>query len=93
MSEIGDNLLRDRENTESKSYLVGLERGRVWAVDHADYFAAREWSELDVEELPHLNLPETEDRHFRIISMESGLEFRAYLRGWVAGVREIVGKY
>jgi len=93
MSDVGENLLRIKEQSESKSFLVGLERGRVWAEDYGDYFSAREWSELDIEELPHISLPEDEDRHFRIISMESELEFRAYLRGWVTGVKEIVKKY
>jgi hypothetical protein len=93
MSDVGENLLRNRERSETKSYIVGLERGRVWAEDYGDYFTVREFSELDVEELMHLELPHDEERYFRVLSTESPLEWKSYLKGWVAGVREVVGKY
>jgi hypothetical protein len=93
MSDLGDKILRNQDNSETKSYIIGLERGRVWASDYADYFTMREYSELDVEELLHFDLPNDEDRHFRLLSTESPLELRAYLRGWVAGVREVVKRY
>jgi hypothetical protein len=93
MSDVGENLLRNKGPSEAKSFIVGLERGRVWAEDYADYFSVREWSELDVDELPYINLPSDEEMYFRILSTESELEWRAYLKGWVAGVKEIVGKY
>lgn len=93
MSEAGENLLRNKEQSETKSYLVGLERGKVWAEDYADYFTMREFSELDIEELVHFSLPQDEDRHFRILSTESPMELRAYIRGWLAGVRESTKRY
>lgn len=93
MSDVGENLLRDRDPSLSKSFIVGLERGRIWAEDYADYFTMREMSELDVDELLHFNLPSDEERHFRILSSESHLEWRHYIKGWVAGVREVVKRY
>ena len=93
MSDLGDEILRNRDASETKSYIIGLERGRIWATDYADYFTMREFSELNVDELPYFSLPNDEDRHYRIISMESPLELRAYMKGWVAGVREVVKRY
>ncbi len=93
MSDLGDNLLRNRDKSESKSYFVGLERGRIWAQEYADYFQMREYSELNLDELLHFDLPDDEERHFRLLSTESPLELQAYLRGWVAGVREIRNGY
>jgi hypothetical protein len=93
MSDLGDEILRNRDSSETKSYIIGLERGRIWAEDYADYFTMREFSELDVDELTHFSLPNEEERHYRIIAMESPLELRAYLKGWVAGVREVVKRY
>jgi hypothetical protein len=93
MSDVGDNLLRNRDLSETKSYFVGVERGKAWAEDYGDYFTMREYSELDVEELMHIKLPHEEERHFHILSTESPLEWRAYLKGWVAGVREVVKRY
>ncbi len=93
MSDIGVNLLRNKDRSETKSFLVGLERGKVWAEDYGDYFTRREFSELDVDELPHLKLPEEEEDYFKFLSAESPLEWRAYLKGWVEGVKEAVKKY
>jgi len=92
LSEVGDKLLRNRDRSQTKSFLVGLERGRVWTLDYADYFEAREYSELDVNELENLKIPEDEERHFRVLSMESPLEWREYLEGWMAGVKEAARK-
>ncbi|MCI0503656.1 hypothetical protein L0Y65_02995 [Candidatus Micrarchaeota archaeon] len=89
MTDLGDNLLRNRDKSESKSYIVGLERGRIWAQEYADYFSMREYSELNLDELLHFDLPDDEERHFRLLSTESPLELQAYLRGWIEGVREI----
>lgn len=93
MSNVGERLLRNKERSETKSYLVGFERGRIWAEDHGDYFTMREYSELDVDELLHLRLPDSEEMHFRLLSTESPLEWKSYLKGWVAGVKEVVKKY
>jgi hypothetical protein len=93
MSDVGENLLRNRDQSDAKSYIVGLERGKVWAEDYADYFTMREFSELDIDELVHIDLPGDEERHFRLLSTESPLELRAYIRGWLAGVKESIKRF
>ncbi len=93
MSEILEGLLRDRCDSESKSFLIGLERGRLWAMDRADYFELREWSEQNPHEFEDLVLPHGENDHFRVLRSETPLQWDAYLRGWISGVREIRGKY
>lgn len=93
MSDVGDSLLRNREHSETKSFIIGLERGRIWAEDYADYFTMREYSELDVDELMHISLPGDEERHFRLLSTESPLELRSYIRGWIAGVKESIQRF
>jgi len=93
MNEILEGLLRDRCDTESKSYLIGLERGRLWAMDRADYFELRQWSEMSHDDFEDLVLPHDENDHFRIITSETPVQWEAYLRGWISGVREIRQKY
>ena len=93
MSGVLDGLLRDRAPSEAKSYFIGLERGRVWAQDSADYFEMRQWSEERAEEFDDLVLPGTEERHFRVLMTETPLEWAAYLKGWIDGVREIRAQY
>jgi hypothetical protein len=93
MADLGDKILRNLDSSETKSYIIGLERGRIWAEDYADYFTMREFSELEVDELVNFTLPSEEERHYRIIAMESPLELRSYQKGWVAGVREVVKRY
>lgn len=92
MNDIGDSLLMNRDPSERKSYLIGLERGRIWAMEYADYFDMRGYCGIDIAELGDLKLPEGEERHFRVISMESPLEWRAYISGWLAGVKESSGR-
>ncbi len=93
MTEILERLLRNRSSSSTKSYFIGLERGRVWAEDQADYFEMRQWSELDAAEFEDLILPNNEEMHFKILRSETPLEWEDYLRGWLDGVREIVRKY
>ena len=91
MSEILERLIRNKDSGEAKSYIVGLERGRVWAEDHADYFEMREWAEL--EDNGEVVLPAEEDLHLRILMTETTLELSAYMRGWFAGVKEVRDEY
>ncbi len=93
MTEILERLLRNRSSSSTKSYFIGLERGRIWAEDQADYFEMRQWGELDAAEFDDLVLPSNEERHFRILRSETPLEWEDYLRGWLDGVREIVRRY
>lgn len=91
MSEILERLVGNREASEAKSYFIGLERGRVWAEDYADYFEIREWAELDDD--GDLTLPTDEDVHLRMLMAETRLEPDAYVRGWLAGVKEALADY
>ncbi|MEW6036427.1 MAG: hypothetical protein AB1529_07490 [Candidatus Micrarchaeota archaeon] len=93
MSEVLERLLRDKSSSDAKSYLIGLERGRIWAEDHADYFEMREWSEQEAGEFDDLILPHQEERQFRLLRSETPLEWTSYLKGWLEGVREVVKRY
>ncbi|MFH0737968.1 MAG: hypothetical protein V1827_05100 [Candidatus Micrarchaeota archaeon] len=92
MSDLAGMLAKDKEASDAKSYLIGLERGRVWAEDHADYIERKEWSELDADQFDELVLPGNEEMHFRLLMDETSVEWSAYLRGWLHGVKESVGK-
>lgn len=91
--EIIERLLRNKHSSDAKSYLVGLERGRIWAEDNADYFEMRHWSEADPREFDYLVLPRGEDTYFTILKRDSPLEWDQYLKGWIDGVRQIARDY
>lgn len=93
MSGIAEALLGDKDHGEIKSYLVGIERGKAWASKTGDYFKVREWSEANIEEFDDLVLPDLEKRIFILMSIETPLEWRAYLKGWLEGVKEIRRQY
>jgi len=93
MSGVIEKLISNKDSSEAKSYLIGLERGRAWAQDYADYYEMREWSEIEVEELDELALPPDEKEFFKVIRAETPLHWRPYLRGWVQGVKEILQEY
>lgn len=93
MSGILERLVGNRSPGHAKSYFIGLERGRLWAEDYADYFEMREWSELDAGEFEDLILPHGESKHFHLIRADTPIEWEAYLRGWIDGVREIRERY
>jgi len=84
--------LGNKARSSSKSYFVGLERGRIWANDYADYFEVKEWSDLAGEDFTRLNLPDSEELHFKMLGSETPLEWDDYLQGWLAGVKEAAGK-
>ena len=90
--EILDRLLKNNANGDKKSYLVGLERGRIWASEDADYFTMKEWGDLQLNEIEAI-LPKEEELHFRILSHESPLEWEEYVKGWIEGVKEIASRY
>jgi hypothetical protein len=93
MTEVLERLLRNKDSSDAKSYFVGLERGRIWAEDYADYFEMRHWSEADAGEFTDLILPGDETLHFKVLRSETPLEWNEYLRGWLDGVREVVRRY
>lgn len=78
---------------ESASYLAGMDRGRVWAEDMADYVEIKEWSDAEVKCLGDAVLPHGEETHFHILSAEAPLEWEAYVRGWLKGVKEVFERY
>ncbi|MEW6722500.1 MAG: hypothetical protein AB1324_04510 [Candidatus Micrarchaeota archaeon] len=93
MSVVLEKLLRNKDCSEAKSYLIGLERGRIWAEDYADFFEMKEWSESRADEFEDLILPGREGDHYKILHAETPLVWNSYLRGWIDGVREIVKRY
>lgn len=88
MSEIIENLLKFRTSSQSKSYLIGLERGRLWAEDEADYFDLRRWVEFRDDDISCVTLPEQEEALYNILKAESSIEWEQFVRGWIAGVKE-----
>jgi hypothetical protein len=92
MSGILERLLNNKAPSTSKSYLVGLERGRIWAADYADYFEVKEWGNLNPEDIGDIALPHNEELHFKVLGAESELELDPYIEGWLAGVKEIARK-
>lgn len=88
-----DVLIRNKERSEMKSYLIGVERGIAWAENSRDYFRIREWSELSHEEFDDLVLPDLEKPLFMLMCIETPLDWRAYLKGWLEGVKEIRHSY
>ena len=93
MEEVLEKLIRNKDSSEAKSHLIGVERGRIWAQDYADYYEIREWSEIRADELNELVLPPGEEDYFKLIRAETPLQWRSYLRGWVEGVNEILQEY
>ncbi len=92
MPFILEKLLKRAAPGDTKSYLVGLERGRLWASEDADYFDMKEWADLSLKEMDAI-LPKNEELHFRILQHDGELEWGAYVRGWVEGVKEIASRY
>lgn len=90
MSGIIEKLVQNRDVSEAKSYIIGLERGRTWAEDCADYFEIRMLSELKDEEFA---LPQPEDIHLKAICSRTPIEISSYLKGWRDGVKEIRRQY
>lgn len=93
MGEMVEKLLRNKDSSTSKSYFIGLERGRIWASSDADYFEMKEWSKAKIEEFDDLTLPHAEEMHYKVLGSESELEWQSYLKGWIDGVREIAESY
>lgn len=93
MAILIDALKRNPESSEAKSYFIGMERGREWAEDCADYFDIRRWGDYPPEEAEHAELPEEEDGYFHALRRDTPLEWHPYLKGWLAGVRQIRERY
>jgi len=92
MNELIEKLLRFKAPSQSKSYLLGLERGRLWAEDSADYVNLREWHEFQDGDYMAVVLPKEEEIHYHILKSETGIEWNQYVRGWISGVKEISRK-
>ena len=93
MDEVIEHLAKNKTSSETKSYLIGLGRGRIWASNHADYFEIKEWSETKPEEFKDFVLPNEEKLHFKILQSETPLDWKPYVKGWVDGVKEISSEY
>ncbi len=93
MDKMLESLTKNKSSSETKSYLIGLERGRIWASDYADYFEAREWSEIDLKRFEDFVLPQEEVMHFKTLQSETPLEWEPYVKGWVVGVKETLAQY
>jgi len=86
--DIIGKLIRNKDRSQAKSYLIGFERGRIWASDYADLLQAREWGEENHAEFEDLVLPDNEVDEYHILNSVTPLEWRDYLKGWIEGVRE-----
>jgi CobQ-like glutamine amidotransferase family enzyme len=93
MGWITESLGKYEDQGETKSYFIGLERGREWAEDRADYFEMRQWAELEADEFDEIVLPGSEDLQLRLIMNDTKIEWTSYLKGWLAGVKESLSKY
>jgi len=93
MNAIIDILTGNKEVSEAKSYHIGMERGRVWAENIADYFDMRRWSERTEDDIEILNLPNNEEEYFTELTYDTPLEWDAYVKGWLDGVKEIRERY
>jgi hypothetical protein len=92
MDRMVDSLVKNKAPSEKKSYLIGLERGRIWA-DSADYFQMKEWSEENIEEFEDLVLPGEEATFFKVLQNETPIEWQPYIKGWIDGVKEVISTY
>jgi hypothetical protein len=92
MTEIIDTLARMKSSSSSKSYIIGLERGRMWAMDSADFFQMKEWTDFGGEDFVRVALPDDEERHYHVLKAETELEWGQYVKGWIDGVKEAARK-
>jgi hypothetical protein len=88
MSDVKEMLVRLKAASVSKSYLIGLERGRVWAMDSADFFELRQWKDFGGDDFANISLPGAEEAHYHVLKAETALEWGQYVRGWIDGVKE-----
>lgn len=85
MTEIIEQLLKMKAPSQSKSYFIGLERGRIWAEDEGDYVEVRQWSGSGYHS--GIALPGNEEMHYHVIKAESHIEWEPFVRGWIDGVK------
>ena len=88
MSELIESLSRMKASSQSKSYFIGLERGKVWASDSADYFEIQDWARFGGDDFVRVALPDEEERHYTVLKAETELEWGQYVKGWIDGVKE-----
>lgn len=87
-----EKLLRVKGASQSKSYLIGLERGMLWAEDVADYFDLKDWSQYREDDALSVVLPEDEETAYKILKAETPIEWENYVRGWLNGVKTVARK-
>ena len=87
--DIIDSLIRNKDRSQAKSYLIGFERGQIWATDFADSIQVRQWSEENHIEFEDLVLPDDEVDEYHMLNSLSPLEWQDYLKGWLEGVRDM----
>ncbi|MFH1394326.1 MAG: hypothetical protein ABII71_00675 [Candidatus Micrarchaeota archaeon] len=92
MSDLIEKLKKNQDSSGVKSYYIGLERGRIWAEDIADYFDLRTWSEYGEKDMEVLDLPHDEGPYYLMLKNETPLEWEEYLRGFLEGVKEVKEK-
>jgi hypothetical protein len=92
MSELIEKLVRLKAPSQTKSYFIGLERGRIWAMDIADYFELKEWNGVGGGDPAMIALPVDEEQHYHTLTAESDIEWAQYVKGWLDGVKEASGK-
>ncbi len=83
--ELIERLVGMKAPSQSKSYFIGLERGRIWAED-GDYIEVRRWSAFRGEYLD-VALPDYEEMHYLVLNAESRIEWVQFVRGWIDGVK------
>jgi hypothetical protein len=86
MSELIEQLLKMKAPSQSKSYFIGLERGKIWAEDEGDYLEVRQWSDFGGYHRG-IALPGDEEMHYHVIKAESDVEWEPFVRGWIDGVK------
>ena len=87
MSELIEQLLKMKAPSQSKSYFIGLERGKTWAEDDGDYLEIREWSDFGGSDYRNVALPGDEEMHYHLLNAESDIEWTQFVRGWIDGVK------
>ncbi len=93
MTALIEQLKSNPDGGYSKSHILGIERGRIWSEDFADYFDLREWSEYEPEDVEAEDLPHDEYLHYLELCREIEMEWEPYIKGWLYSVKEARKRY
>jgi hypothetical protein len=88
MSELIEKLVRMKTPSQSKSYFIGVERGKIWAEDEGDYLEIRKWIDFGGSDYLNISLPDNEETHYHVMKAETDIEWEHFVRGWIDGVKE-----